>query len=166
MAGGDACLVWGLMGRCLPGVGGLPGETHSLQFSIPTIFCALEWGSAVTLMLECHPGSHGPSLQTQQEESTPLDPHSPTPLPERNLAVRPVVLLQHRLIVFHGPIGNQHDGLVAQASLPSLLELRGDVVVTPLLPCPIPAQCSPTHSRPAAGSGRLHGGLGPRPRHL
>ena len=58
--------------------GGLPGETHSLQFSIPTIFCALEWGSAVTLMLECHPGSHGPS---QQEEALPWTPiprhHSP-----------------------------------------------------------------------------------------
>lgn len=116
----------GLMAGGMPAwCGGLPGEAHSLQFSIPTIFCALEWGSAVTLMLECHPGSHGLSLQTQQEEALPRSPPpSPTPLPEKNLAVRPVVLLQHRLIVFHGPVGDQHDGLVAQASLPSLLELR------------------------------------------
>ena len=96
---GDACLVWRLIGGCLPGggayggclpgvgayggmpawCGGLPGAAHSPQYSIPTLFCALEWSSGVTLMLERHPGSHGPSMQTQQEEALPRPPFPDTP---------------------------------------------------------------------------------------
>lgn len=65
--------------------GGLPGEAHSPQYSTPTIFCALEWGSAVTLMFERHPGSHGPSMQTRQEEALPRHPLPRHPSPRGTL---------------------------------------------------------------------------------
>lgn len=59
----------------------------------------------------------------------------PFPLPSsRNqyLSVWPVIGLKHGLIVFHSPIGDKHDCLVAETSLFGLLELRNrdEAVIT------------------------------------
>lgn len=52
---------------------------------------------------------------------------APFPLPSSRsqyLSVWPVIGLKHGLIVFHSPISDKHDGLVAETSLFGLLELR------------------------------------------
>lgn len=78
----------------------------------------------------------------------PLSPAFPAGV--SHLAVWPVIGLEHGLIVFHSPIGDKHDGLVAETSLFGLLELgnRNEAVITghnlqlqyglPLRPLPHP----------------------------
>lgn len=94
---------------------------------------------------------------------------------ESNLAVWPVVLLKHWLVVVHGPVRDEHDGLVAQAPLLGLLELHSGRQVPgsqamgcthspapPPHPFPLPSFIR-VRGIPASGPRRLQSGLGSRP---
>lgn len=60
-----------------------------------------------------------------QDGHFPSPPLLPLFIPfETNLTIRPVVLFKHRFIILHRSVCDQHDGLVTQASLPSLSELQ------------------------------------------